>query len=346
MDLAIDVAACRYQALLGTGGIGSGMFFALDGDHTLGREESRSGRFLDRRDYCKLHIITHYVKALLGPDFPVIPAGQVGADDTGAALLSEMAEMGLDLRYVGRVPGRQTLRALCLIYPDGSGGNLTANDSACATVDAAYIAALEAEFALFAGQAVALAAPEVPLAARRHLLELGTRFGCWRVASFTSAEMPEVLAGDILRHVDFLAMNLDEASGIAGAQAGSQEPQDLAEAVIRCLALRSDHLQLAITAGRLGSWTWDGASLAYVPAFPVQVVGTAGAGDAHLAGIIAGVACGLPLAQAHELGALTAAMSVTSPHTISKEITRVTLSAFARTIDASISPAVARFLNA
>ena len=51
------------------GGIGSGMFFRLNGDATLGREESRSGYFLDRNDYCKLHIITHYVKALLGPDF-------------------------------------------------------------------------------------------------------------------------------------------------------------------------------------------------------------------------------------------------------------------------------------
>ena len=110
-----------------------------------------------------------------------------------------MAEAGLDLRYVDRVPGEQTLRALCLIYPDGSGGNLTTNDSACAMVDADYLAAAEAEFGLFAGQAVALAAPEVSLAARRKLLELGTRHGCWRVASFTSAEMPEVLAGDILQ---------------------------------------------------------------------------------------------------------------------------------------------------
>ena len=43
------------------------MFFALDGNHTLGREESRSGHFLDRRDYCKLHIVSHYVCRLLGP---------------------------------------------------------------------------------------------------------------------------------------------------------------------------------------------------------------------------------------------------------------------------------------
>ena len=145
----VNVANDRYRALIGTGGIGSGMFFALDGNHTLGREESRSGHFLDRRDYCKLHIVSHYVRRLLGAAFPVIPLGMVGADEVGDRLLAEMAEVGLDLRYVGRAEGRRTLYALCLIYPDGSGGNVTENDSACAAVDAGWIARAEAEFARF-----------------------------------------------------------------------------------------------------------------------------------------------------------------------------------------------------
>ena len=140
----MNAANYRYRALIGTGGIGSGMFFALDGNHTLGREESRSGHFLDRRDYCKLHIVSHYVRRLLGSSFPVIPLGMVGADEVGERLLGEMAEVGLDLRYVGRAENRRTLYAMCLIYPDGSGGNVTENDSACAAVDAGWIARAEA----------------------------------------------------------------------------------------------------------------------------------------------------------------------------------------------------------
>ncbi|HKT69754.1 MAG TPA: hypothetical protein VJP83_09970, partial [Terriglobales bacterium] len=70
-----------YRRLIGIGGIGSGIFFALDGNHTLGREESRFGRLLDIRDYCKLHIISHYVARLLGAGpggaFRVIPIGKV-----------------------------------------------------------------------------------------------------------------------------------------------------------------------------------------------------------------------------------------------------------------------------
>ena len=60
----------RYRALIGVGGIGSGTFFALQGNETLGREESRLGRFLDRRDYCKLHIIAHYVGDSARPGLP------------------------------------------------------------------------------------------------------------------------------------------------------------------------------------------------------------------------------------------------------------------------------------
>ena len=84
--LNIDTENCRYRAMIGTGGIGMGSFFALKGNHTLGREESRSGRFIERRDYCKLHIISHYVKTLLGDGFATLPIGMVGDDEAGNRL--------------------------------------------------------------------------------------------------------------------------------------------------------------------------------------------------------------------------------------------------------------------
>ena len=138
-QLDVNPLHSRYCALIGTGGIGSGLFFALDGNHTLGREESRSGHFLDRRDYCKLHIVSHYVRRLLGASFPVIPLGMVGADKRASGSGRDGGGRA-DVRYVGRAEGRGTLYALCLIYPDGSGGNVTENDSACAAVDAGWIA--------------------------------------------------------------------------------------------------------------------------------------------------------------------------------------------------------------
>jgi sugar/nucleoside kinase (ribokinase family) len=77
----------------------------------------------------------------------------------------------------------------------------------------------------------------------------------------------------------------------------------------------------------------------------VAVVSTAGAGDALLGGVLAGLAAGLPfvppghsrasltgrpLSSALELGALVAAFKVTSPHTIPPDLSLDALLAFAR----------------
>jgi sugar/nucleoside kinase (ribokinase family) len=334
-----------YDAMIGTGGIGSGMFFALDGEHTLGREESRSGRFLDRRDYCKLHIVSHYVQALLGRDFATIPIGAVGRDEIGDRLLAEMREIGLDLRYVERVENHPTLFAVCFVYPDGSGGNLTANDSACSAVDGAWVMRAEPEFARFGGRGVALALPEVTMEARRSLLALGARYRFLKVASYTSGEIREVVERGDLHDVDLLAVNLDEAAVAAGMSAEGKQAADIVEAAVHALAAQHAGIQLTITAGNRGSWSWDGQVLNYVPVFSAPVVSTAGAGDAHLAGTLAGMCAGMSLAPAHELGALTAAMSVTSPHTINKEITRASLRDFAKSAAADRSGAVTAFLE-
>ncbi len=80
--------------------------------------------------------------------------------------------------------------------------------------------------------------------------------------------------------------------------------------------------------------------LTHLPALPVPVVGTAGAGDAHLAGILVGLAAGLSLRDAHQLGVLTAAVAVQSPHTINFELDREALRACAEATVAPLTEAV------
>jgi ribokinase len=323
--LRLGSVPLRFRGMIGTGGIGHGTFFQLDGNQTLGREESRGGRFLERRDYCKLHIISHYVKALLGNDFAVIPLGKVGDDDAGARLLTEMEVAGLDTRFVQRDAGSPTLYSFCFLYPDGTGGNLTTADSASARVEAAWIQAAEPSFAELAGKGIALAAPEVPLAARETLLEMGTRHAFFRAASFTSAEMGAVRDAGLLEMVDLLAVNLEEAlasAGIASVRTSTETPADLAKKAVETLFRTYPRLLLSITAGASGSWAWDGQILSHEPALPVKAQGTAGAGDAHLAGMLSGLAAGLDLPRALRLATLVAAASVTSPHAINGELSR------------------------
>jgi sugar/nucleoside kinase (ribokinase family) len=75
------------------------------------------------------------------------------------------------------------------------------------------------------------------------------------------------------------------------------------------------------------------------------VANTAGAGDAHLAGILVGLAAGLSLAEAQELGTLVAALSVTSADTINFDVERRSLAALAHDLQAPLTPRVHMLLG-
>lgn len=339
-DARVEIPRSRYQVLIGTGGVGSGIFFGLEGNATLGREESRAGLLLPRKDYCKLHIIAHYVKVLLGSRFSVIPAGKVGNDAIGQQLLSELVETGLDTRYMQTAPDQPTLFSVCYVYPDGSGGNLTASNSASASLGAREMERLEPEFARWKGFGIALAAPEVPMETRNRLLELATEYEFLRAVCMTSEEARSIEAMSLVEKADLLAVNLDEAAALAGIHRAERAPEDIIASVLEKINAIQPDLLLSVTAGRSGSWVWDGNKLAHNPAFAVKAVSTAGAGDAHLAGILAGLAAGLAFGQAAQLGGLTAALSVTSPDTIHAGLNRDSLLAFALSNHFELDPQV------
>jgi sugar/nucleoside kinase (ribokinase family) len=327
LSLNIDPNRQKFKAMIGTGGIGSGSFFALKGDHTLGREESRAGRFVDRKDYCKLHIISHYVKVLTGNDFSVIPIGMVGDDEPGKRVYNEMEKTGLDMSHVTLLPGEQTLFSFCFIYPDESGGNLTVDDSASSRVSPQTVKAAEDLFSQYKESGLALAAPEVPLPAREELLSLASEHGLFRAASFTSEEMHYVMKQGLLKQTDLVAINMDEAACAADLDP-SEKCETIVQAAIDVFKKENPDILISITGGNRGSWAWNGSDSTHVPIIEAEVKSTAGAGDAHFSGILAGLAAGLDLGPAQELGTLTAALSVTSPHTINPDINRETLLAF------------------
>jgi ribokinase len=322
--LKIGKKILPYDVMIGVGGIGTGMFFLLDGDHTLGREESRSGKFLDKNDYCKLHIISHYVKALLGDNLKVIPVGKVGKDDPGKKLIGEMKEAGLESEYIELDETRQTLFSFCFLYPDHSGGNMTTNNSACSSVDEKYLFKAEKEIKKFAGRGIALAAPEVSLEVRISLLNLASQYDFFKVASFTSGEMEVVINSGILKKVDLLCINLDEA--IAAFKTNPESvTSGFIESCMKKFVEINSNIIITITCGKDGSWAWKGNNLSYLPAEKVEVISTAGAGDAFTAGMIAGISLDLTIQDSQQLATLTGGCSVTSPHTINKELDRNSL---------------------
>jgi ribokinase len=341
-----------FRRLVGVGGIGSGMFLELEGDATLGRNESRAVRLLDVRDYCKLHIVAHHVAVLLGAEpsgspFHVLPVGKVGSDQTGRGLVAEMRSAGIDTTYVDEVADRPTLFSVCFQYADGAGGNLTTVDSAAAALDEGDVDRVEPLIAESAGRTIVLAAPEVGLPARRRLLELGTAHGAFRVAAFTSSEVEDARDTGMLGLADLVSMNEEEAALLAGRELDPAEPSPFLDAVAAALAAGRTGARAIVTAGADGAFAYEEGRWERRRPPRTEVMSTAGAGDALLGGVVAGIAAGAPLTapltapmttptrpeegalrSALDLGIALAALSVTSPHTIHPGADLETLMAF------------------
>jgi len=353
-----------YHTLLGVGGIGSGSFFALEGNQTLGRNESRPGRLLDIRDYCKLHIISHYISRLLGAGsdtgFRVLPIGVVGEDAAGRQVVQDMAHVGMDTRFVRSAKDKPTLFSVCFQYPDGSGGNITTSDSAAATLGESDIDAASEVLKLPGARAIALAAPEVPLQVRHYFLELASRNNAFCVASFVAAEITAARESGLFRFLDLVSVNESEAAELVGEPFVSHAPEGFIRACQDFLCHSFPKLQMVVSAGALGAYAVAPHAWEHCPTPKLQPVSTAGAGDALLGGILAATAAGIPLfrtqgAADHQpgtqietalgLGVLLASYKCLSPHTIHPGACLTTLIEFARAHHLSFAPSLQRLLS-
>lgn len=321
-----------FRQLVGVGGLGTGMFFALEGDRTLGRNESRLGSLLDVRDYCKLHIVTHYVAKLLGASqgrFPVVPIGKVGDDAAGAFVLRELRAVGIDTRFVEVVAGKPTLFSVCFQYPDGSGGNITTGNSAAAELSEQDIDRAESLFQSVGPRTIALLVPEAPLASRHHFLVVARQKGVFSAASFVSGEIADAKRLGMFDQLSLVSLNEEEAAELVGEDFTPDSPEVLLDRLFRLVVSTYPQLGVVMSAGKKGAYFIDRSGWSHSPSPRVEVASTAGAGDCLLGGVLAAMAAGIPLPHAGrrtvtqlglenalDFGVLLASYKVSSPHTI------------------------------
>ena len=239
----------------------------------------------------------------------------------------------MDIKNVSVSDQQGTLFSVCYQYPDHSGGNITTAESASSFVSPEDISFFFKDFKLNGGTGIILAVPEVPIETRIKLLEYGRLRGSLNVASVLSSEINELKNLDYFAMMDILAVNIDEARNIAQLKDESAPVETIIEACIKTLTAISPSISVLITCGSAGVYCYSANQLEFTPSLKVPVISTAGAGDALLAGFLAGVCCGLPfikganddyfsatpLASAVEVGVLLASVSVTSPDTINSD---------------------------
>jgi ribokinase len=353
-----------YRQLIGVGGIGTGIFFALEGNHTLGRNESRAGRLLDVRDYCKLHIVIHYIARLLGArasgaPFHVLPIGRVGDDAAARQVVAEMEAVGIDTTRVLPTPGHPTLFSVCFQYPDGAGGNITTSHSAAAELSVADVDGVEELLKSQGKRTIALAVPEVPLDVRRHFLQLATRTGAFRAASFVPAEIGPAKELGFFNMLDLVSLNEEEAAELIGAEFSADAPESFIRRCQGFVRASFPDLRMVVSLGKAGAFAVTASLWNHCPAPEVEVASTAGAGDSLLGGIVAAIAAGIPflqkpsgrrargqsIATALDFGVLLASYKCLSPHTIHPLASVDRLVTFARSLGLSFSREVEGLLT-
>jgi sugar/nucleoside kinase (ribokinase family) len=341
-----------FRQLVGVGGLGTGMFFALQGDHTLGRNESRLGSLLDVRDYCKLHIVMHYVAKLLGANqgqFPIMPLGKVGDDVAGAFVLREMRAGGIDTRFVEVVTGKPTLFSVCFQYPDGSGGNITTANSVAAELSEEDIDHAESLFQAVDPKTIALLVPEVPLTCRLRFLDVAKQKGAFTAASFVSGEIADAKRLGMFDQLSLVSLNEEEAANLVDEPFTPGSPEVFVDKLFRLVALKFAQLLVVMSAGKKGAYFVDRSGWSYSPAPKAKVASTAGAGDCLLGGVLSAMAAGISLPStqgrittepvlenALDFGVLLASYKVSSPHTIHPDASLDELLRFAQELGTSV----------
>ena len=226
-------------------------------------------------------------------------AGAVGGDAEGAAMLAHLRAAGVSAEHVRAIEGASSGMSVAILDAGGeygavvvSGANLLIEPDA-----------LDAP-ALWEGAGVLMLQNEVPGALNLRAAALAREAGavvCLNAAPYRP--LPDALVA----RVDLLVVNALEAEALAGLPVASDE-----DAVAACERLAALFPRAVVTAGAHGAAVTEGGSTLHVPAEPVAVVSTHGAGDAFVGTLCAGLASGAALACAARAASREAARVVSA----------------------------------
>jgi sugar/nucleoside kinase (ribokinase family) len=236
---------------------------------------------------------TGLVLARLGAD--VASYGAVGDDMTAVALLTLLAEEGVDVTGLVRKQEHQTSASVIPVRPSGERPAWH-----CIGANGAFTVA-DLDPAAHLADHVHLGGPEfLGGEAAGQVLAAARTAGATTSLDVLAPGDPDLLAwiAEALPHADYLLPNDEQVLGFTGATDLAEGARALVAAGAGCVA---------VTQGARGALVVTADEVVEVPAYAVDVVDTTGCGDAFSAGFLRGRSLGRSLADSARLGCAAAA---------------------------------------
>lgn len=229
----------------------------------------------------------------------VAMVGRVGRDGFAGALLAKLDEAGVERSGV-REDAHAATGVATITVDDAGQNSIVVAPNANATFSPADV---DDARATFDGAAVVLLQLEIPLETATRAAALGRAAGA-RVI-LVPAPAPERLPEELLALVDVLVPNEIEARALAGLPV-TAAPDEAAE------RLRSRGVATVIvTLGGDGALVTDQDGASLVPAVPIEVIDTTGAGDAFAGALAAALASGVDVREATRFAVAAGSLACT-----------------------------------
>jgi len=259
-------------------------------------------------------------ETMLGTDFDMGPGGKGSNQAVGAARLGARSSLvaiigtdklagiatdlyaaeGVDASLVAASHDRAT--GVGFIILNDKGENFIILDmGANELLDAAAVDRAEERIA---GSDVVMTVLEVPVEAAARAMELGRKHGARTILNPAPARQ---LPDSVFTSVDYLTPNESELRILLGLPADDPRSSRELAGELRRRGVRN----VVVTLGRSGALVLTDDIDVLVPAVPVEVTDTTGAGDAFNSGFAVALAEGRPIIEAARFGVVCGALACT-----------------------------------
>lgn len=249
--------------------------------------------------------------ALLG--VPVMLLGVVGDDAPGAQLLRETRQAGVNIDHVEVLPQKTTGTYLSILTETHDLAVAIAGMDITHRVDAAY---LDAHRPALQQSALMVADTNLDAEVLQMVLDLcqSAEIPCLiEPVSVAKAQKLRALSGVC----DYLTPNRDELAALSSKPVEDDQTMRAA-----CEHVSAQYRHILVTLGANGVYHYhtEGAAGFRYPAFPTPIQDTTGAGDAFVAGLVAGLFRNCPIHESILFGMAAASLTLQTEQTVNERL--------------------------